>query len=46
MAYALGSALADLAAAAATDETGAERQLGSLRKSRRYLGGWVEATEG
>jgi len=45
MTDALGSTLAYLAAAAATDETGTERQLGSLRECDRDLRGWVEAAE-
>jgi hypothetical protein len=45
VADALCSALAYLTAAAAADETGAERQLGPLRESCRYLGRRIEATE-
>jgi hypothetical protein len=46
VADALGSALAYLATPAAADETGVERQLGSLYESSCYLGRRVEATEG
>jgi hypothetical protein len=45
MTYALGPPLADLTAAATTDEAGAERQLGSLGESCRYLSRRVEAAK-
>ncbi len=45
MAYALCAALAHLAAAAATTETSAEGELGSLGQGRRDLGCWVEAAD-
>ncbi len=43
MAYALGSALADLAAAPLADETGPERQACAVGQGGGYLGGGVEA---
>lgn len=46
MAYALGSALAHLAAAAVANEAFAQHKLGSPRQGCRDLGGGVEAAQG